>query len=49
MLIMDSFQKQPLATTFTPLMSVQYGTIDVASGTTSDFKTLGEIKTENFI
>ena len=35
-------------TTFTPLMSVQYGTIDVASGTTSDFKTLGEDENRKF-
>jgi hypothetical protein len=35
-------------TSFTPLYSVQYGTIDIASGTTTDFKTLGEDENRKF-
>ena len=35
-------------TTMTPLMSIEYGTIDVASGETTDFKTLGEDENRKF-
>lgn len=35
-------------TTSTPLMSIEYGTINVATGTTSDFKTLGEDENRKF-
>lgn len=35
-------------TSFTPLMSLEYGTIDVVSGATSDFKTLGEDENRKF-
>ncbi|HNF48816.1 MAG TPA: hypothetical protein PKO18_06710 [Chitinophagales bacterium] len=34
--------------TFTPLNSIEYGTIDVATGATSDFKTLGEDENRKF-
>src|SRR6185503_6385414 len=35
-------------TTFTPLYSVQYGTIDASNGNASDFKTLGEDEKRKF-
>ena len=41
-------QTTTYSTSFTPLYTIEYGEIDVASGKASDFKTLGEDEKRKF-